>query len=76
MRKLMGASLIATSLTSPVLAQGPVSDDSVIAWLPSNTETLIVAKGRVSDTSKPQPTRFTSLLTDIAAFGATLLPHA
>lgn len=67
MHKLIGASLIATSLASPALAQGRLSADSVIAWLPANTETLVVTKGlvRVSDTSMV----IASSLADIAAFG-------
>lgn len=47
-RTWIGALLIATGLASPALAQGQLSVDSVIAWLPPNVETLIVAKGRAS----------------------------
>ena len=72
-RTLVGSLLVATGLASPVLAQGRLSIDSVIAWLPPNMETLIVAKGPVgvSDSSKHEPIGFASLLGGIAAFGPT-----
>jgi hypothetical protein len=47
MRTLIVALLMALGLALPALAQGRLSVDSVIAWLPPNIETLIVAKGQI-----------------------------
>lgn len=74
MRTLIGGLLIATGLASPSPGQGRLSVDSVIAWLPPNTETLIVAKGPldVRDTSDHGPVRVASALTKMAAVGLSL----
>lgn len=74
MRTLIVALLMALGLALPALAQGRLSVDSVVAWLPPNMETLIVAKGPldISDTSERRPIQVASSLAHMAAVGLSL----
>lgn len=68
--------ILATAVADVAAAQTSLGIDSVIAWLPLNTETLIVAHGpiAIADTSAEPPFRVGLALAKMAATGA--LPPA
>ena len=74
-KALIAALSVLPSVSRPALAQrAGLTTDSVIAWLPANTETLIVAKGPfdVADTSDDGAVRLALALSQSAAAGGLL----